>query len=316
MISEHQTSQAYSAVRAKQPFAVKGHTNTIKTESEVESASRENSNQTDDYFIDNVASASYAAGIEFADDESNISESPIASYESSTDENAIDKVASASYAAFGIEFECDDELPNITSAPEVESVEEAEARAQILADAAALEKSARDYMHPENHVVVTDPTATARCYFDHASAPEVESVEETEARAQALADAAALEKLARDYMHPENHVVVIDPTTTARCYFDHASAPSVESVEETEARVQILADAVALEKLANDCMHPESHIALDDPNLADYNPSTGLISFSKGSITTVHAEDEGTRTTLSYTEQFDHNDAIHERKLR
>merc|ERR1712007_312317 len=97
-----------------------------------------------------------------------------------------------------------------------------------LADAVALKKLAVDYMHPELGVVTSDPTATARCYFDRASAPEQESIEEAEERAMALTDAVALKKLAVDYMHPELGVVTSDPAATARCYFDRASAPEQE----------------------------------------------------------------------------------------
>merc|ERR1712007_383575 len=121
-----------------------------------------------------------------------------------------------------------------------------------LADAVALKKLAVDYMHPELGVVTSDPTATARCYFDRASAPEQESIEEAEERAMALADAVALKKLAVDYMHPELGVVTSDLTATARCYFDRASAPDQESIEEAEERAMALADAVALKKLAVD----------------------------------------------------------------
>merc|ERR1712154_218199 len=49
---------------------------------------------------------------------------------------------------------------------------------QVLADAAALKQLAVDYAHPEIGVVTTDPTATARCYFNRPSAPEQESTEE------------------------------------------------------------------------------------------------------------------------------------------
>merc|ERR1712007_235352 len=102
-------------------------------------------------------------------------------------------------------------------------IEEAEERAMALADAVALKKLAVDYMRPELGVVTSDPTANARCYFDRASAPEQESIEEAEERAMVLADAVALKKLAVDYMHPELGVVTSDPTATARCYFDRAS---------------------------------------------------------------------------------------------
>jgi len=138
------------------------------------------------------------------------------------------------------------------SAPEQETLEEADYRQMVLADAAALKKLAVDYMHPELGVVTTDPSATARCYFDRASAPEQESLEEAEERRMVLADAAALKKLAIDYMHPELGVVTTDPSATARCYFDRASAPEQESVEYSEERRFVLVDAAALKKLAVD----------------------------------------------------------------
>eukprot|EP01083_Nonionella_stella_P257487 881317_1 len=76
-----------------------------------------------------------------------------------------------------------------------------------LADAAALKQAAVDYLHPELGVVTSDATASARCFFDRASAPEQESVEESEYRIMALADAAALKQAAVDYLHPELGVV-------------------------------------------------------------------------------------------------------------
>jgi hypothetical protein len=79
--------------------------------------------------------------------------------------------------------------------------------------------------------MTTDPTATARCYFDRASAPVVLSKEEAEAHAEILPDEASLEKLARDYMHPELPVVTTDPTATARCYFDLPSASTSATVK-------------------------------------------------------------------------------------
>ena len=150
------------------------------------------------------------------------------------------------------------------SAPEQESYEEAEERAAILADALALKKLAVDYMHPELGVVTSDGTATARCYFDRASAPEQESYDEAEERAMVLADALALKKLAVDYMHPELGVVTSDGTATARCYFDRPSAPEQESYEQAEERAMVLADAIALKKLAVDYMHPEIGVVTSD----------------------------------------------------
>merc|ERR1711976_104886 len=46
------------------------------------------------------------------------------------------------------------------SAPEQESLEEAEYRQQVLEDAAALKQLAVDYAHPEIGVVTSDPAAT------------------------------------------------------------------------------------------------------------------------------------------------------------
>mmetsp|Transcript_11483 Transcript_11483/g.25741 ORF Transcript_11483/g.25741 Transcript_11483/m.25741 type:complete len:157 (-) Transcript_11483:345-815(-) len=80
------------------------------------------------------------------------------------------------------------------------------------------------YAHPELPVVTSDPTATARCFYQRASAPEQESLEEMEERAQVLADAADLKKMAVLYAHPELPVEV-SAVATARCYFDRASAP-------------------------------------------------------------------------------------------
>ena len=151
------------------------------------------------------------------------------------------------------------------SAPEQESIENVEERHMVLADAAALKRLAVDYMHPEIGVVTSDITATARCYFDRPSAIERESVEEAEEHRMVLADAAALKRLAVDYMHPEMGVVTSDITATARCYFDRPSAIEQESVEEAEERAMALSDAAVLKRLAVDYMHPELEVITSDP---------------------------------------------------
>ena len=153
---------------------------------------------------------------------------------------------------------------NRASAFEQESVEESEVRTQILADAAALKMHAIMYAHPELPVVTSDATSTARCYFDRASAFEQESVEESEERAQILADSAALKERAIMYAHPELPVVTSDATSTARCYFDRASAFEQESVEESEERAQILADSAALKERAIMYAHPELPVVTSD----------------------------------------------------
>mmetsp|Transcript_18300 Transcript_18300/g.37449 ORF Transcript_18300/g.37449 Transcript_18300/m.37449 type:complete len:328 (+) Transcript_18300:120-1103(+) len=65
------------------------------------------------------------------------------------------------------------------SAPEVETFEEAEERAKILAEAAALKQLASDYMHPEVGVKTTDPTLFGRNYFNRYFAPSLDAVENT-----------------------------------------------------------------------------------------------------------------------------------------
>merc|ERR1712130_504449 len=80
------------------------------------------------------------------------------------------------------------------SALEAEDVEEADERALVLAEAAALKQSAVDYMHPEVGVTAADPAAFGRNYFNRYSAPEVESPKEE--APEASQDVAAVQRLA------------------------------------------------------------------------------------------------------------------------
>merc|ERR1712157_702237 len=113
------------------------------------------------------------------------------------------------------------------SAVEQETCADAEERAQILVDGAALKTLAVDYAHPELKVSDT-ATVFGRNYFSRASAVEQETCEDAEERAQILADAAALKKLAVDYAHPE---LKVSATATAfgRNYFSRASAVEQET---------------------------------------------------------------------------------------
>ena len=134
------------------------------------------------------------------------------------------------------------------SAPEQESVEQAEYRAAVLADAAALKQHAVWHAHPELPVVTTDPTACGRNYFTRYSAPEQESVEQAEYRAAVLADAAALKQHAVWHAHPELPVVS-SPEASGRCYFDRASAPhDAEQIVSTSAYAMEKKEEGSLEK--------------------------------------------------------------------
>ena len=150
------------------------------------------------------------------------------------------------------------------SAPEMESQEEAEERAQILADAKALKELAVAYRHPELPVVTTDSMACGRNFFTRFSAPDMESQDEAEERAAIHADAKALKELAVAYRHPELPVATTDGAAFGRNYFTRPSAPDMESQDEAEERAAILADAKALKELAVAYRHPELPVATTD----------------------------------------------------
>ena len=161
-----------------------------------------------------------------------------------------------------------------------ESLEDAEERAQILAEAQVLKKLATDYMHPELPVVTTDPCATARSYFSRPSAENVDKEEEEE-RAQILAEAQQLKGLATDYMHPERPVVTLDPTAMGRNYFSKASAPEQDDEEQR----LILEEMKQLKALATDYMHPELPVTTTDPS------AMGRCYFSRASAPEQESED-------------------------
>eukprot|EP00581_Thalassiosira_minuscula_P031171 CAMPEP_0183784854 /NCGR_PEP_ID=MMETSP0739-20130205/66203_1 /TAXON_ID=385413 /ORGANISM="Thalassiosira miniscula, Strain CCMP1093" /LENGTH=540 /DNA_ID=CAMNT_0026028843 /DNA_START=35 /DNA_END=1658 /DNA_ORIENTATION=- len=160
---------------------------------------------------------------------------------------------------------------NRASAPETEDTDEAEERALVLAEAAALKKSAVDYMHPEVGVTTTDATVFGRNYFNRPSAPDMEDDEDAEERACVLAEAAALKKLATDYMHPEVGVTSADGACFGRNYFNRPSAPEGEDTDEAEERAHVLAEAAALKKSAVDYMHPEVGVTTTDATVFGRN---------------------------------------------
>jgi hypothetical protein len=151
---------------------------------------------------------------------------------------------------------------NRPSAPEQEQDEDSEERAQILSDALQLKKLAIDYLHPERPVVTSDPFAFGRNYFSRPSAPEQEE-DDSEERAQILADALQFKKLAVDYLHPERPVITSDPCACGRNYFTRSSAP--EQQEDESERAQILTDALQFKKLAVDYLNPERPVVTSDP---------------------------------------------------
>ena len=122
-------------------------------------------------------------------------------------------------------------------------------RRRILNDARALKTLSVAYLHPEAAVETTDGAAFGRNYFNRASAPETEDDELADERAEVLAEAAALKKLAVDYMHPEVGVTSVDGAAFGRNYFNRASAPDTEIVE-VKPEESPSVDASALQSLA------------------------------------------------------------------
>ena len=150
------------------------------------------------------------------------------------------------------------------SAPETEEFEVADERARVLAEAAALKKSAVDYLHPEVGVKAADATLFGRNYFNRYSAPETEDDELADERAEIMDEMATLKKLAVDYLHPEVGVKAADATLFGRNYFNRYSAPETEDEEVAEEGACVLAEAAALKKLAMDYMHPEVGVTSTD----------------------------------------------------
>merc|ERR1712193_81524 len=136
------------------------------------------------------------------------------------------------------------------SAPEQESIEEAEERVKVLEEAALLKQYAEFHLHPEKPVASSDAMLSGRNYFCRSSAPEQESMEEAEERAKVLEEAALLKQYADFHLHPEKPVVSSDAMSSGRNYFTRASAPEQESMEEAEERVKVLEEAALLKQYA------------------------------------------------------------------
>ncbi len=122
-------------------------------------------------------------------------------------------------------------------------------RRRILADARALKTLSVAYLHPEAAVTTSDGAAFGRNYFNRVSAPDTEDDELADERAEVLAEAAALKKLAVDYMHPEVGVTSVDGAAFGRNYFNRASAPETGIVE-VKPEESPSVDASALQSLA------------------------------------------------------------------
>jgi hypothetical protein len=150
------------------------------------------------------------------------------------------------------------------SAPEPTNADEEEEAERILAEAKELKHTAVDYLHPELHIVTTDPLACYTNFFDRPSAPEPTNADEEEEAERILAEARELKHVAVDYLHPESHVVTTDPLACYTNFFDRPSAPKPTNADEEQEAERILAEARELKHVAVDYLHPEEHVVTTD----------------------------------------------------
>jgi hypothetical protein len=156
--------------------------------------------------------------------------------------------------------------------------------------------------------VASDPAACGRSFFSRYSAPEYDSLEDTEARAQVMEDMKEFKHLAADFLHPEcpvrSHIAV------ARNYFSRFSARAEESPEESEERFHILADAAALKKAARHFYHPEFPVSTSDPCATGRNyfdrPNSSAHDRMIHTFASHFDEDEADHHSDHHSEHLDH----------
>jgi len=178
------------------------------------------------------------------------------------------------------------------SAPEQETVEEADERAIILEEAAMLKKYAEFHLHPEKPVVTSDASASGRNYFSRASADDFYGGEESEEREQILRECAELKKYAGFHLHPEKPVKTEDATVFSRSYYSRPSAPEQETMEEADERAIILEEAAMLKKYAEFHLHPEKPVVTSDA------AASGRNYFSRASADDFYGEESKEREQI------------------
>ena len=156
----------------------------------------------------------------------------------------------------------DDEVENLEGNDEDCNDEEC---ARIFEEIQQMKKLAVDYLHPELPVLLTDPFACARNYFNRPSALTHESFEEEEERIHILHDAEQLKHLAVDYLCPEQPVKAKDPYLCGRNYFMRPSAPTQQFLDELEESARILEELEKMGSLATDYFRPERPVETTDP---------------------------------------------------
>jgi membrane-bound inhibitor of C-type lysozyme len=145
-----------------------------------------------------------------------------------------------------------------------ESKEEADERAEALAEARLLKERATNYFCPEKKVTVE--SVGSRCYFERASAPETITKGEADAIVESLSDATLIKKLSADFVHPENQVNTTDAFSFGRNYFTKCSSVPTELKEEVVKRAQFIDEATLLKEHATSYLCPELVVTNTDPS--------------------------------------------------
>merc|ERR1719216_831688 len=102
-------------------------------------------------------------------------------------------------------------------------------------------------------------------------------MEDSKERAQILADAAALKKLATDYLHPEIRVTTSDSCAYGRNYFTRASAPDEDVLEPPTSRERT-------ESIFSDPLADMDEVALDDMRSKLNNLDLSVQNFAPKSL--------------------------------
>jgi len=143
---------------------------------------------------------------------------------------------------------------------EVEGSEEQEERLQALADIEEMKEVVSWYFHPSKAV---KSSIASRCYFDRASAAPQETKEEADERAEAIAAAKEMGKIASWWSNPSQPVEV-HSTSFARCVFSNDR----ETKEEADERAEAIAAAKEMGKIASWWSNPSQPVEVHSTSFA------------------------------------------------
>jgi len=151
-----------------------------------------------------------------------------------------------------------------------ESKGEVVERAQVIDETTLLKEHATNFLCPELDLSNTDPSIYGRNYFGRVTATDVLSKEDAGELDGIINDANVM-KDSVGYLCPEVSVENVHPFASGRNYFGNLSSFPTETEEESNERLQILAESVMLKQAAVDYLHPEIILTTTDPTLYGRN---------------------------------------------